>query len=250
MDGVGAMIGPLVGLGLYELFRHELRPLFGIALIPALISVALISLVREPSRASTVRVKWEWDLPPRYWWALSILIVFATIKFSSALIILRLRELGASFEDVFMAYAFYNGVYALLSYRAGKLSDRIPRPVVFATGLAAFSISFAGLSLATAPIWGALSLLVYGIFMAFTEGVAAAWIADLVPETKIGTSLGLYYAGTGIAAVFAGAWAGLAWGAHGGLPFAISAAVAGAIMALLLLDTRRRLETYRSSPIS
>lgn len=239
MDGVGAMIGPLVGLGLYELFRHELRPLFGIALIPALISVALISLVREPARFYSPRIRWEWDLPPRYWSALGVLIIFSTVKFSSALIILRLRELGASFEAVFIAYAFYNGVYALLSYRAGKLSDRIPRPVVLAVGLAAFSISFAGLSVATAPIWGALSLLVYGVFMAFTEGVATAWIVDLVPKNKIGTSVGLYYAGTGIAAVFAGAWAGLAWGAHGGLPFAISAAVATAIMVLLLIEARQ-----------
>src|SRR5215218_5668789 len=46
-DTAGAVLGPLLGLGLYEALDHELRPLFLIAFVPAAISVALIAFVRE-----------------------------------------------------------------------------------------------------------------------------------------------------------------------------------------------------------
>ena len=49
-DTLGAVIGPLLGLALYEAFDHNLRPLFFVAAVPAAISVALIALVRERSR--------------------------------------------------------------------------------------------------------------------------------------------------------------------------------------------------------
>lgn len=43
----GAVVGPLLGLALYELLDHRLRPLFFLAVVPALASVVLIALVRE-----------------------------------------------------------------------------------------------------------------------------------------------------------------------------------------------------------
>src|SRR6476619_8098529 len=46
-DTAGAVVGPLIGLAMYELLDHRLRPLFLFAAIPAFISVALIACVRE-----------------------------------------------------------------------------------------------------------------------------------------------------------------------------------------------------------
>jgi len=45
MDTAGAVIGPLLGLALYAALGHRLRPLFFIAFLPAVLSVALIKLV-------------------------------------------------------------------------------------------------------------------------------------------------------------------------------------------------------------
>src|SRR3954464_8460643 len=47
-DTAGAVLGPLLGLALYEALDHRLRPLFLVAAIPAVVSVGLIALVREP----------------------------------------------------------------------------------------------------------------------------------------------------------------------------------------------------------
>jgi MFS family permease len=46
-DSAGAVVGPLLGLALYEALDHRLRPLFFVAFVPAAISVALIALVHD-----------------------------------------------------------------------------------------------------------------------------------------------------------------------------------------------------------
>src|SRR4029077_17658274 len=72
MDTLGAVVGPLLGLAGYELLDHQIRPLLWVAVVPAVLSVALVFLVRETRRvlpraerrAVFARVG---DLPPRYW---------------------------------------------------------------------------------------------------------------------------------------------------------------------------------------
>ena len=50
MDTLGAVVGPLIGLAGYELLDHEIPPLLYIAIVPAVLSVALVALVRERPR--------------------------------------------------------------------------------------------------------------------------------------------------------------------------------------------------------
>jgi len=50
MDTFGAVVGPLIGLAGYELLDHQIAPLLWIAVIPAVLSVALVFLAREPRR--------------------------------------------------------------------------------------------------------------------------------------------------------------------------------------------------------
>lgn len=46
-DTAGAVVGPAIGLGLYELLDHQIRPLLVIAVLPAVLSVVLVRAVRE-----------------------------------------------------------------------------------------------------------------------------------------------------------------------------------------------------------
>src|SRR3954471_21615087 len=95
-DSTGAVLGPLLGLMLYELLDHRLRPLFFVAAIPALLSVALIAFVREhppppdAERPPAVPVR---ELPPHYWRVVAFLALFGLANFSDALLILRADEL-------------------------------------------------------------------------------------------------------------------------------------------------------------
>ncbi|MFM8894431.1 MAG: MFS transporter, partial [Actinomycetales bacterium] len=107
--------------------------------------------------------------------------------------------------------ALFNLVYALAAYPAGALTDRWPRPYVYACGLLAFSVGYLGLGLVDAGGWAIVLIAVYGLFPAFTDGVGKAWISSLVPDDHRGRAQGVYQALTSGAVLFAGAWAGLLW---------------------------------------
>jgi MFS family permease len=246
LDTAGAVVGPLAGLALYEALDHQLRPLFFVAFIPAAASVALIGLVHEPpgplAHGSARRL--GGPLPRRYWRVVIFLTMFGLANFSDALLILRADALGLSFVSIILVYALYNVSYALLSYPAGVISDRVPRRLVFATGLGIFAVAYIGLGAVTSAAWVWLLLPLYGGYTALTDGVGKAWIADLLPDERLGSGLGFYQGLAGGAALVAGVWAGLAWGSDGRVPLLVSGTVV-ALLAGVLFLVGARLERER-----
>jgi len=188
MDTLGAVVGPLIGLAGYELLDHEIPPLLYIAIIPAVLSVALVALVRErprpverahrPPVAAALR-----ELPGRYWRVIVLLAAFGVVNFPDALILLRLKEIGFSVAEVILAYVGYNMVYALGSYPAGSLADRIPRPTVFGIGIVFFAVGYIGLGLTTDKLAAWLILGLYGLFTACTDGVGRHGSPDSFPPS-------------------------------------------------------------------
>jgi MFS family permease len=241
LDTTGAIVGPLSGLALYELLQHRLRPLFFIALVPAVVSVALVGLIREHPPPALARRPAAADtrLPRSYWRVVGMLTLFGLVNFSDALLLLRAHQLGLGFVGVVGAYALYNTSYAVLSYPAGAVSDRLPRRLVFAAGLGVFAVAYLGLGIVTTPGWVWLLLPLYGGYTALTDGVGKAWVADLLPERSVGSGLGLYQGLAGGAILAAGIWAGLAWGQAGRLPLVVSGAAAAVLAVLLALAGSR-----------
>jgi MFS family permease len=238
MDTAGAVVGPLLGLVGYEMFDHEIAPLLWVAVVPAVLSVALVFLAREPRRVVTAvragifsRVR---DLPGGYWRVAVLLVAFGIVNFPDALLLLRLNEIGFSVVEVILAYVGYNAVYALSSYPAGLLADRFPRPAVFGIGLVFFAIGYGGLGLTDDKLTSWLLIGVYGLFTGFTDGVGKAWISSLVGKDVQASAQGVFQGASGFAMLIAGVWAGVLWGADGTLPLLISGAV-GAVFAVALL---------------
>lgn len=234
-DTAGAVVGPLLGLFLYDLVGEEFRPLFLIAVIPAVLSVVLVFAVRErphpharQERAWSVR-----GLPPRYWRVLMLIGLFGLVNFPDTMLLLRAKDLGFDFAGVVVLYVLYNVTYAAGSYPAGTLSDRWSRPVVVAAGLAVFAAAYLGFGLTSTSAWAWVLFPVYGCYTALTDGVIRAWIADLVPAHSRGTALGVQAAVSGIGLLIAGIWAGLAWNDTGRVPFLISGALV-AVLAVVL----------------
>ena len=240
MDTLGAVAGPLIGLAGYELLDHEIRPLLYIAIVPAVLSVALVALVRERPRPverahrPPVRTVMR-QLPGRYWRVGMLLTAFAVVNFPDALILLRLNEIGFSVTEVILAYVGYNVVYAVASYPAGSLADRIPKSTVFGMGMVFFAVGYIGLGLATDKIAAWLILGLYGLFTACTDGVGKAWISGLVPAEQQSSAQGIFQGATGFAVLSAGLWSGLLWGAKGQLPLLISGIAGGLFAAVLLV---------------
>jgi MFS family permease len=240
-DTAGAVVGPLIGLGLYELLDHRIRPLFFVAFVPAAISVALIAWVHEHPHAVAAHheVRGGASLSRRYWRVVAFLALFGLVNFSDALLILRAEALGLGFVGIVSAYVLYNLAYAVLSYPAGRLSDRVPRRLVFGIGMAVFAVTYTGLGLATTSAWVWALLPCYGGFTAFTDGVGKAWVADLLPASSVGTGLGLFHGITGGAALVAGIWAGVAWNGSGRVPLVVSGVVAAVLTVVLFVAGRR-----------
>jgi MFS family permease len=238
MDTFGAVVGPLLGLAGYELLDHQIAPLLWVAVVPAVLSVALVFLVRErrplpriKRRAVFARVG---ELPRRYWRVTGVLVLFGVVNFPDALLLLRLNDIGFSVVEVILAYVTYNAVYALSSYPAGVLADRVPRPAVFGIGLVFFAIGYTGLGLTTDAATAWLLIGVYGLFTGCTDGVGKAWISSLIGADLQASAHGVFQGASGFAVMAAGLWAGFLWGADGRLPLLISG-IAGGVFAVALL---------------
>jgi MFS family permease len=174
------------------------------------------------------------ELPGGYWRVTALLVAFGIVNFPDALLLLRLNEIGFSVVEVILAYVGYNAVYAVVSYPAGVLADRLPRPGVFGIGLVFFAIGYGGLGLTDDKLTAWLLIGVYGIFTGCTDGVGKAWISALAGNDLQASAQGVFQGATGLAMLIAGVWAGLLWGTNGQLPLLISGAV-GAVFAVVLL---------------
>ncbi len=241
LDTWGAVLGPLIGLGLYETLHHHIRPLLWVAAIPAIVSVSLVALVRERPRpvveAATAATAHA-PLPKQFWRVVVLLGAFAFVNFSDALLLLRARQLGLGVGAVIGVYCLYNLTYALASYPAGALSDRVPRRLVVGTGLVVFAFAYIALGIATTSTWVWVIFPVYGLYTAFTDGVSKAWIVDLVPSTDRGRAIGVQGAVAGVGAIVASVWAGLAWSGTGRVPLVLAGVVAAAVSVVALAGGR------------
>jgi MFS family permease len=244
-DTLGAVIGPLVALALLAAFDDDFRLIFLLALAPALAGVALLALVRErppaPADAETSSPRWG-GMGAGFYVFLGISLLFALGNSSDAFLLLRAKDLGLDNSEVVLSYVLFNCVYAAAAMPAGIISDRVGRRGVIAGGFAVFAVVYLGFALATssAIVWPLFA--VYGVFMALTEGVARAFVADFVPSERRATALGLYQGALGVMILVSSVLAGALWDVVGAAaPFFLGGATASAALAgMLVLRPRAR----------
>lgn len=252
-DTLGAVIGPLIGLAVLAAVNGNISVALWVAVVPALISVGLVSLAtetrRSPTRArradsittSQVRERAS-KLPPKVRLVAALLGLIALVNFPDALLLLHLNEVGFSTMSVVATYALFNLANALIAFPAGMLADRWPRARVYSLGLLCFAVGYVGLALAHTGWMLVVLLLVYGGFAGITDGVGKAWISGLTPPEQRGHAQGLMQGLSGLAILVAGVWAGLAWqtgSGFGTVPLLISGAISAAAAIGLLAAGKR-----------
>lgn len=225
-DSLGAAIGPLLGLLALAAADGDVRTALWWAVIPAVLSALLTLAIREPARRDMAtappsppgpmshqrtRRRTPSPLPGRFWRLTAALTVVAVVNVPDVLVLLRVSQVGFTTTQVVLVYAVYNLVYAAGAYPAGALTDRWPRPLVYAVGLLAFGIGYIGLGLVDAGPAVVLLAAVYGLFPAFTDGVGKAWVSALVPDEHRGRAQGVVQAFASGAVLVAGLWAGALW---------------------------------------
>jgi MFS family permease len=241
LDTAGALLAPVVAVGLMVLLASDIRAVFWIAIIPAGLSFLLAWLaLREPRQHLGPIGKSPFfsgfrELDSDTKRLLKVGFLFALARFSEAFLILKGIDTGLSEAMSPITLAIFNLAYVGLAYPAGAMSDRISPKKLLMSGMAvlvagdlvlARSGSFAGLVVGTA-LWGA--------HMALTQGIFSRMIADSAPEKLRATSFGAFWFVTGIATLLASLGAGWLWDREGSSAvFATSAGVAA--MALVMLS--------------
>lgn len=238
MDNAGAVIGPLIAAGL--LAAHwPLRDVFLWAALPAVLCLALAAALREPRlppRAVALpfdrRLR---DMPEAFRRYLVVLALFALGNSSNMFLLLRARQLGVPEAAVPLLWAAVSAVAMILSTPLSGLSDRVGRKRLLVAGYAAYAAFYLALGQAggNGP-WLVALFASYGVFMAATEGVEKALVADLAPLERRGTAFGWFNLVVGAMLLPASVLFGWLWqAATPALAFGFSAACALAAAVLM-----------------
>jgi MFS family permease len=240
MDSAGAIAGPLSAVLLLPLFLGDVRKVFWAATVPGLASILLAWFaVREIRPAALPRsaggaIQRSRGKDRRLLWILVAVAVFSLGNSSDLFLILRAHNLGVPPQLAPMLGLVFNTVYTLLSWPAGKLSDRIPRRILVVLGYLVYAGVYFGFahSSSSRAVW--LLMPLYGLYYALTEGVLRAWIADLVPSQSRASVFGVFNWVVGVVAFPASLVAGWLWQHYSpATPFYMSAGLS--FLAALLL---------------
>lgn len=213
MDTAGAALGPLFTILLLRHFRDNLRPIFFLAFIPAFLGILFLVFVKDKKKETKRFVftfRWR-ELDRSFKLFLLVSFVFALGNSSDVFLILRAKNLGFSTILTIFAYVLYNLTYALFSFPAGIVSDRIGPRKVLVSGFLIFTAVYLFFGIVSRSFFLWLLFPVYGVYMALTEGIGKAYIAGLVPPEKAGTAFGFYQTVIGLCVFFASLIAGLLW---------------------------------------
>jgi MFS family permease len=224
MDNLGAIVGPLLALGLVSLF--SVRTAILISVIPGLLAaVAIVYAIRQAHLPkATERRRLRFQIRPVLRGQLGrVMAGFAAFEVgnvAATLLILRATDVltpdhgsDAATQIAIALYVIYNLTATIASFPAGgfsdKLGDRGP-VVVTAAGVAAFMLAYALFAI-SGPVIGmlALAFALAGVGIGCAETAEHAAVAGLAPEEIRGSAFGLLATVQAIGNVAASAIAGL-----------------------------------------
>ncbi len=228
-DTAGAFTGILLAMiiiwlaqsGKTLLTRQTFQTIALVSIIPALLAVGVLALgAKEIGPAKTAGgagavpfgtgKAWQ-SLDPRFRRFLGVMVLFTLGNSSDSFLILLGQARGLNVLQVLGMMLTFNAVYSLLSSPLGTLSDRFGRRRLILAGWLIYGLCYLGFAAASSGWMVWLLMGAYGIYYALTEGIAKAYVADLVPQAQRGTAYGFFNAAIGITALPASLIAGLLW---------------------------------------
>ena len=231
MDTSGAVIGLIIAALIVYLipgdkFHLDLQAyhwMVIIGVIPSALAVVILATMvheRKKTTAEASSAKDSKSIPTKptpfslqFKIFLAIIALFTLGNSSDFFLILDAQHVDTPLLQVVLMLVLFNATYALISMPMGILSDKLGRKRVIAVGWLIYGLVYLGFALATGiwQIW--LLFAAYGIYYGICEGVAKAFVADLVPVERRGTAYGLYNGIVGIMALPASLIAGILWDA-------------------------------------
>src|SRR4051812_30647466 len=143
LDTAGALLAPLVAIGLMAWLASNIRAVFWIAVIPAGFSFLLAWLaLREPEQHLAPLKKSPFfsgfrQLDKDTKRLLQVGFLFSLARFSEGFLILKGIDIGLSEAMSPLTLAIFNLAYVALAYPAGAMSDRLRPATILAFGMMA-----------------------------------------------------------------------------------------------------------------
>lgn len=241
MDTIGAVTGPLLALLLLSLLNNDFRLVFIAAFVPSLAAVIVTLFIKDkaitPKTGSALFSLTFWKESPKDYKILVILTtIFSLANSSDVFLILRSQNISKSTTIAILVYVFYNLVYALSSYPAGMISDKMGKKKIFIAGLLIFSLVYLGFGISNNSVVLWLLFAFYGLYAAATEGILKAWISDMIPDKDRGSAIGILTMFMSFGIMGGSVIAGILWDNYGpSVPFLLSSAVSFLIALLLFI---------------
>jgi MFS family permease len=275
MDSAGAIAGPLLALGIIG--RFGMRAVFASAALPGALCVIVVWLgireVRrggkplaetgtnpeslrpqgaaptrtgEDARPSTSESKWLPKLPAGFYYVLAVVTLFSLGNSSDMFLVLRAGNIGIPASHAPLLGLVFNIMFTLMSWPAGKFSDRFSRSAIAAAGYFIFAMVYFVFALAPSQLAIWLTMAFYGLFYALTNPVLKALVVESVAADVRGRALGIYSFLTSVTTLLSSVITGALWKVYGpAVPFYFSAGIA-TVSAFALLAHRspaRRVKT-------
>ena len=237
LDKAGAVLGPLAAYGLLTWLGESpstYRVLFWVAFVPAVLSVVLMSLMKDqpgaPHPRESVPRNWA-ELSPGFKRFLVPAGVFALAYFSLGFLLLRAHSLGFGVTQIVLLYALFNATCVVSAPLVGLLGDRIGRSTIVMLGYGTYGLINVWLVFASSR-WAIVAAFVaYGFFYAIDEAQSKAFIADIEPERRA-SAVGIYNFVTGLLYLPASLLAGALWATSPTLVFSLAAGLSAVAIGL------------------
>lgn len=235
MDTLGAMLGPAFAMLFLYFHPGAFRQLFIWAFFPGVAAIICTWLVREKKVAAKGKKSFSLLSSFRYLpsarteyqrlvWPL---LLFTLFNSSDVFLLLRMKDAGLSDTALIGVYIFYNGVYAALAYPFGAMADKLGLKKILITGILLFAAVYLGMAYVHDWISFGVMFLLYGGYAAATEGIAKAWISNVVPKEETATAIGTFEGMRNLCAMAASFIAGVLWQFFGAaVTFTITAIIA------------------------
>ena len=249
MDSAGAIAGPLAALALIGHFG--MRAVFWGAAVPGALCVLVASLwIRETRRGSSIstatgvghvsapsnhvgspldpsRVPPKTKLPLGFYYVLVVVTLFSLGNSSDMFLVLRAESTGIPASYAPLLGLVFNIMYTLLSWPAGKFSDRFSRSTIAAAGYFVFAVVYFVFALAPSQLAIWVTMAFYGLFYSLTNPVLKALVVESVAAERRGRALGIFFFVTSLTTLLASVITGELWKVYGApVPFYLSAGIA------------------------
>lgn len=246
LDSVGALLGPLLAVAFMITFANDIRAVMWVAVVPAFLAVAVLMVyVREPERekgdpvaGAPLTLAEVRRLPLGYWFVVLLGAVFTLARFSEAFLVLRAQDVGLDLGYVPLVMIVMNVFYAGAAYPAGAVADHMSQRTLLLVGLALLIAADAVLAFAASPLMAFSGAALWGLHMAFTQGLLSKLVADTAPAALRGTAFGIFNFVSGGALLLASVIAGALWSAFGAPATFLAGAAFAAVAAIGLLARR------------